>query len=246
MGVPIAEIFSGKILSELKTSGRTEEPLKALKRAKEAGIDTFDLRVIPEIDFLEERDLRNKLGLDDFFWKEIERGAIDKSAAKVSGGIFLVDRIQIPNYVSGGKQMYDSDLLGPMLAEMRDEKRIVVPTYYQKRVDKEVETGIDPMSRFTISADEVSQIVCPEIASRIEVELVRLLTVAESALLSNLYYLNLWRGNNISEWTADKYQGDKSLTIGSSVDKSGIIGYHKSDGHAPNIGFRVAAVFPLN
>ena len=172
---------------------------------------------------------KKKIDADVYKW--IKEKEINSDTIKLPKGWILIDTRPKPQY-NNGDQMYENDILGPVLEKLRKENHI--------------ENFKHEDSRFNISNDELQK---PEVKAAIaEVLKVRAdqLSLPLTALwnyLGNAFYPE-WGDTNTWEWFEDEYKGGYRLYGGlSNHDGLSYVGCDSSGDRDASIGFRPLVVF---
>ena len=169
--------------------------------------------------------------LDADIYKWIVEAKISPEAAKLPKGWILIDTRAKPNYASGD-QMYENDLLAPVLEKLR------LAGY--------ISSFKQTSSRFNISADELNkaevQIALAE-TLKIKLEQLDLPPATLYNYLGNAFYPE-WGETNTWEWFQEEYSGGRRLGGGRS-GSGGLssVRYGSSDSRNGNLGFRPLACF---
>jgi len=141
--------------------------------------------------------------LDADIYKWIVEAKISPEAAKLPKGWILIDTRAKPNYASGD-QMYENDLLAPVLEKLR------LAGY--------ISSFKQTSSRFNISADELNkaevQIALAE-TLKIKLEQLDLPPATLYNYLGNAFYPE-WGETNTWEWFQEEYSGGRRLDGGLS------------------------------
>jgi len=213
-----------------------QEVSRILKRAEKAGIGVFEPYRFSNITLNQSSNIEGwNSKLEDWYWKKIRNGELNQDAATLPYYWLLVDKTQKPNYKSG-KQVYEKDPFGPLLGQLRRDKRI-----------QNIEVkGMPETSRFGTSKNELTQVVFPEIAKLAEVEekisQVRALTAKEFNIIGNIRHPE-WGRTNTREWLEDKLKDGHHL-VGGDSDQGGLSQVSPAwpDSHYAAIGFRPVIV----
>ncbi|MDO8599866.1 MAG: hypothetical protein Q7R44_00430 [bacterium] len=179
------------------------------------------------------------------FWfsQQIREGRIAESADLLPGRWIILDVSKRPNY-GDGKQMYtDSNGLGEVLADLRDQGKIEVP-YYCRKVPRN--------SRFAVSADEIdgkSGVVVKAVASILSLrteEQIATLPYVVFNYIGNLAHPEFGQVST-AEWFADRFEHGDRLSGGDGDSVRGglaRVSRWLSDDHIDGIGFRLQVSFP--
>ena len=168
---------------------------------------------------------------ESWYWEQIKKGNISQNAPKLSDSWVLIDPITRPDY-NRGRQLHESDPLGPLLAKLRKDKKI------------QAVRGIPETSRFSISSNELSQVVLPEIAELLGVEAsaVRLPKAIEFNVIGNMKHPE-WGKANTWEWFEDNFGVGRRLIGGDSgVGGLSDVSYGWSDDRYGGMAFRPLVV----
>ncbi|MBI4080607.1 MAG: hypothetical protein HY430_02440 [Candidatus Levybacteria bacterium] len=173
-----------------------------------------------------------KVKPEHWFWEQIKDGNLPQDAATLKEGWYLVDRRGKPNY-QDDKQMYEDDYLAPFMENLRETGRVQKYRF------------VPDNSRFGASADEIEQVILPELASILGSEgIVRSKREIEFNVLGNMHYPE-WGETNTWEWYADKFEDDSRL-IGGHSGGGGLahVSYDWSDNRHDGVGFAPLVEFP--
>lgn len=182
-----------------------------------------------------------KVPLDPWLNEQIREGKIAQDADMLSGQWVIFDVSGRPNY-DNGRQMYsDSNGLGEILADLRDQGKIEVPDYY-RRVPKN--------SRFAVSADEIDgsgRFVADRVVAVLGLQADEIVTTPPYVVINyigNLAHPEFGQANT-SEWFADKFgRGDRLYGGLSGYGGLSRVYYWPSDYHYGLMGFRLQVSFP--
>lgn len=210
-----------------------------LERAKEKGIGNLKAYFLPELVFEENTDYPGwDVKPEHWYWEQIRNGNVDSDVPELKGMWVLVDTTQKPNY-KDGKQVYSNDQFGNILAQLRKDKKITVPSDYKH---------VPQNSRFAVSWDELKGHVLPAIAETLGVKTnqVRLPKEIEFNVVGNLFHPE-WGQTSTWEWFEDRFGGGDRL-YGGGCGFGGLVNVSCSwsDGRNAGIGFRPLIVFSSN
>ena len=217
------------ILPETKMPQEVQE---VLQRAEKAGFTSFQPYHLSGVTLTQGTIVPGwNSKPEDWYWDRIRNGKLSKDASKLPDSWVLVDTTQRPNY-KGGMQLHENDSFGPFLKQLRDNKRI------------QTIKGIPDTSRFSISPDELTQVVLPGIARLLEVEspTVRFPKEIEFNIIGNFKYPE-WGQSNTWEWLDDSF-GDGSRLLGGLSGDGGLTRViHRWSGvHYDGVAFRPLVV----
>jgi hypothetical protein len=172
-----------------------------------------------------------KKPLDADIYKWIVEAKISPEAAKLPKGWILIDTRAKPNYASGD-QMYENDLLAPVLEKLR--------------LAGHISSFKHQASRFNISADELDKAevkVALAEALKIQPEQLALPSATLYNYLGNAFYPE-WGETNTWEWFQEEYSGGRRLAGGYS-GRGGLsrVSYDESAYRRDYLGFRPLARF---
>ena len=208
-----------------------QEVSNILQRAERSGIDIFEVYHLSGVTLTQDTRIEGwDEKPDDWYWGQIRNRKISRGAAKLSDVWVLVDKTQKPDY-KDGNQLHEKDPFGPLLEQLRKEKKI------------QSMKGVPKTSRFGISHDELAQIVLPEIAKLLEIEssAVRLPNEIEFNVIGNFKHPE-WGKTNTWEWFDDKFV-DGGRLIGGGSGLGGLAHVSNWSGfHHDSIAFRPLVV----
>lgn len=187
-----------------------QEVSAILQRAEKAGLTFFEPYRLSGLTLNKDSNVDGwDKKPEDSYWGAIKNGNVSQDAPKLPDAWVLIDKTQKPDY-RDGKQMYEKDPLGTLIARLRKTGKI-------QKVK-----GTPEASRFRISHDELFQVVLPEIANLLGVEAsqVRLPKIIEFNVMGNLKHPE-WGTTNTWEWFDDKFGGGRRL-IGGRSDVGGL------------------------
>lgn len=202
----------------------TAEKIKAWE-AKGLG-----LHFLPTIDLAKETDIPG--------WKQrpdtkahLESIALPPEFMKIQGGWRLIDERDKPDYLEEGDQLYDHDVLGPVLAELRAQN-LVKPSH-------------TPNSRFKVTPGELKSWDAQQAIAKaygVKAEQLALPTAMEFSLLANMHHPE-WGKSDTSEMFGDRYNGGQEYLFGGHSGHGGLthIDRHPSSKHAAEVAFRFFA-----
>lgn len=149
----------------------------------------------------------------------------------------LIDGSPKPNY-DEGKQQYVDDPFAPILAQLREEGKITVPSHVKH---------VPEASRFGVSLEEIEAEVVPRVAQKllgIDAGRIRVPKEIEFNVIGNLYHPE-WGQTNTWEWLYDNF-GDGYRLLGGYSDYGGLASVLdcRPAYHDDYIGFRLLAEFP--
>lgn len=198
--------FFGK---EIKVVEPPKALFQTLEQLNRLGIRRFEPHYLPQLTLKEEDNFPGwKVEPEKWFWERVKDGSIEKEAATLQEGWYLVDGRVKPNY-NNGKQMYEDDYLGPMIEELRRVGKIQDYPYVPEH------------SRFGVSPKEIEGVILPEFAKTIKIEgVVRSKRYIEFNVWGNMFYPQ-WGETNTWEWFADKYE-DAHRLFGGHSDHGGL------------------------
>ena len=155
----------------------------------------FNLKPVflPHEEINPDRQLKGWIKLEEWFYNQIRIGNLSSDSAMLYGGWYLADFTPGVDYTDG-TQIFPNDPLAPIVAQLREEGK----------VGKHDNTPLG--SRFSITPDEWTDVVCPAIANHLgfKPDQVRLERAIEFNAIGNLYDPN--RGKfNMWEWFHDHY-----------------------------------------
>ena len=230
---PTARTFSKDQLILPETS-LPKEVSEVLERAKKVGIGVFEAYHLSDITLDQNSNVEGwDKKPEDWYWKQIGDGNVSQDAPKLPGFWVLIDKTQKPGY-KNGRQVYENDPFGDLLKQLRKDKKV------------QTVKGFSDTSRFSISHDELTQVVLPEIAKLLGVEssAVRLPKAIEFNIIGNLKHPE-WGDTNTWEWFNDKF-GDGRRLIGGRSVLGGLtdVYYDWSDRRRDRLGFRPLVVIP--
>ncbi len=183
-----------------------------------------------------------KVPPSSWFFGQIRKGRrIAEDADLLPGQWVILDVSERPNYRDGKQKYADSNGLGEILADLRDQGKIEVPDYYSK---------VPRNSRFAVSADEIdgkSGFVAKEVASVLSLRPEEQVTTPPYVVfnyIGNLAHPEFGQVNTL-EWFADKFGRDYRLDGGHSGG-GGLagVGVWQSYFRDGVIGFRLQVSFP--
>ena len=226
--------FLGK---EIKVPAPPQELLDTLSNAQEQGVTVFEAHYLPAIEF--KQNLRYpgwKVKPGAWYWEQIKTGRVAKDAANLDGAWVLVDGSQKPDY-DNGRQLYENDPFGKILAKLRNEGNIEVPSSYKH---------VPETSRFAVTPDERESHFYVALAQVLKVDAnqVRVPREIEFNVLGNIHHPD-WGQTNTWEWAHDRF-GDDGRLDGGSSNSGGLtdVDYDWHDYRCDGIGFRPLVVFP--
>jgi len=171
--------------------------------------------------------------LDEDIYKWIKEKKIAEDAATLPKGWILIDERPKPQY-KNGQQMYEEDILAPILADLREKGLI--------------EDFAEKGSRFNISHDELNK---PEVkaaiaeALKIKPKQLELPKYALFNFIGNKSHPE-WGETDTSEWSQDEYTGGWPLDGGDSVFGGlSCADRHSSGYRISGLGFRLSVRFSL-
>lgn len=213
------------------------EVKSVLERAKARGINSLEAYFLSEITLEEGVDYPGwNVKPASWYWEHIRDGKLDSDAPELKGVWVLIDLTRKPDCTEDGKQVYDNDPFGNILAQLRRDKKIEVPSTYGH---------VPQNSRFAISWDELNQHVLPAIAETLGVkpEQVRLPRAIEFNVIGNLFHPE-WGRTNTCEWFEDNF-GYQSRLNGGMSELGGLsdADYDWSVYRFDSTGFRPLVVF---
>ena len=200
------------------------------ERWKEMG---FELHYLPSEEMRKETDFPGwKKKPEDWFYGRLKENEIPADAAKLPDAWILTDARKKPAYNSG-KQMYEDDILEPVLEDLR--KRKIITDFTVKN------------SRFNISYDELQK---PEVKQAIALALdvpeesLRLPRAIEWNFMGNAYHPE-WGETNTWEWFDDSYQKGQRRLYGGYSESGGLsnVDWNVPGGRHDSLGFRLQVVF---
>ena len=193
----------------------------------------FALHYSPGIEIKETDDFPGqKKKLDSDVYKWIKEGKISPGTSKLPKGWILIDTRPKPPY-DNGNQMYENDILAPVLTKLRDEGHTQDWDGHES-------------SRFKISNDELRK-------SEVKTAIAKALKVKDSQIslpqtalynyLGNAFYPE-WGETNSWEWFEEEFKGGRRLYGGYSVrgGLSLVDRYSSGDGGG-RLGFRPLVSF---
>ena len=190
------------------------------------------LHYSPGIEIKEDSDFpgyKKKLGKNIFKW--IKEKELSPDAATLPKGWILIDERPKPEYDSG-RQMYEDDILAPVLADLREKG--LIEDYEEKG------------SRFNVSWNEFNH---PEVkkaiakALKVKPEQLELMKYALFNYIGNKSHPE-WGETSTWEWFQDEYEGGDRLGGGDSDDGGRSRAYYFSSGYrSAYLGFRPSARF---
>lgn len=190
------------------------------------------LHYSPGIEIPEDNNFSGqKKKLDPDIYKWIQEGKISPDSIKLPQGWILVDERAKPAYAEA-KQMYENDLLSPVLEDLRNKGSL---------------TAKDPAgSRFNISHDDLNK---PEVktalaaALKVKPEQLDLPPATLYNYLGNAFYPE-WGDTNIYEWFKEEFQGGSHLLGGkSNLGGLSFVNPNSSDYRDGFLAFRPLARF---
>lgn len=226
--------FRGK---DVEVSTPPQELFDVWTRANEQGITVFEAHFEAPMEFKQNSNYPGwKVKPEPWYWNQIKAGSVAKDAANLGGVWVLVDGSRKPTYGSG-KQLYENDPFGPILARLRQEGKIAVPDSYKH---------VPETSRFAVTPDEREahfNLALADILG-VDVSQIGILKEIEFNVLGNMHHPE-WGQANTSEWLDDKF-GDGYRLIGGHSDNGGLarVYYRWSDRRLDYWGFRPKVVFP--
>lgn len=232
----VAAVEAPKNLSQdqliLPETTLPQEVLDILQRAEKSGVGVFETYRLSGVTLTKDANVDGwDKKPEGWYWEQIKSGKVSQDAPKLPNSWVLVDKTQKPDY-NNGKQLHDKDPFGPLLKQLRKDKKI------------QAMKGIPDTSRFGISHDELTQVILPEIAKILGVEAsaVRLPREIEFNVIGNLKHPE-WGKTNTWEWFDDNF-GDDGRLIGGGSDRGGLacVGYDWSDRHFGSVAFRPLVV----
>lgn len=172
-----------------------QEVSDILQRAEKIGLTFFEPYHLSDVTLSKDSNVEERYAkLENWYWKQIASDNINKNASSLPDSWVLIDKTQKPNYQEG-KQMYEKDPLGILIAMLRKEGKI-------QKVQEMPDT-----SRFGILHDELTQAVLPEIAELLELEAsaVRLPKAIEFNVIGNFEHRD-WGKTDTWEWFGDRFR----------------------------------------
>jgi len=171
-----------------------------------------------------------------WFFDQIKRGNISPDSVRLPLQWAAMETIERPSYDRGG-QLYENDALASILEDLRKGGKIAVPDWCKH---------IPSVSRFGVSADEISGPVASRFAEVVKVNAVNVDAPTYMAFnyLGNIAHPEFGQANT-AEWFVNIFARGYRL-IGGNSDNDGLagVGCDSSDGHRGDLGFRLLVAFP--
>lgn len=225
--------FLGK---EIDVPQPPQQLLEVASRAQEHGITSFEAHFLPKMEFKQNsRFPLWQIRPEDRCFQMIKEGRVAKDTAKLPGVWVLIDSTQKPNY-DYGKQLYQNDGFGTILADLREEGIIAVPESYKH---------VPNTSRFAVTPDEREAHFNTRLAQILAINpsQVRIVREIEFNVIGNIHHPE-WGQTNTLEWFDDSFGGDGRLYGGcSGLGGLAHVSCYWSDGRYDIIGFRPLVEF---
>lgn len=210
------------------------ELLSTLERFEELRVTGFEPHFLPEVVLKEKSAFPGwKVKPEKWFWQRLKDGSIEKAAATLQEGWYLVDGRTKPNY-NDGKQYYEND-------------GVIQATIHELREAGKIQTlrSVPKDSRFGASPNEIEGIILPEFVRNTEAEgIVRNMRYIEFNVFGNIHHPE-WGNTNTGQWFSDKFSDGGRLIGGGSVF-GGLANVRDvwSDARFDGTGFSPAVEFP--
>lgn len=207
-----------------------EITIERLEKWQKQGLE---LHYLPDINMTEDKDFPgwSKGKRPENLYQYIKNGKVDKDATNLPGKWVLIDVRAKPQY-DDGNQMYDNDILGPVIKELREKGLI----YDCKQKDSRAYISWDDLNK-----DEVKKAFAKVLDAK--PENIRLPRAIEWNVLGNLHHGD-WGKTNTWEWFEDKH-GSGNRLFGGLSDYGGLmcVDSDSSGFGSDDLGFRPLVCF---